>query len=114
GEFGAVFEEPLGQRVRALGEKDTGRWTEHCLFRPPRKRIRRAATGWIKTRARMSTLQLAHDQLTVAIDVGADLQNGPLAIAPRQRRQIGFRHDDGDLDRCPGEAFEAKAEPDFL
>ena len=62
----------------------------------------------------MSALQLTHDQLTIAIDVGAELQQGRLAIAPGQRRQIGFRHDDGDLDRRPSEAFEAKAEPDFL
>ncbi len=62
----------------------------------------------------MSALQFAHDQLTIAIEVGADLQHGGLAIAPGQRRQIGFRHDDGDLDRRPSEAFEAKAEPDFL
>ena len=37
-----------------------------------------------------------------------------LAIASRQRRQIRFRHDLGKLDRCPGEALEAKTEPDFL
>src|SRR5437763_16338017 len=47
-------------------------------------------------------------------DVRANLQNRRLAIASRQRRQIRFRHDLGKLDRCPGEAFEPKAEPDFL
>ena len=62
----------------------------------------------------MSTLQLPQDQLAVAIEVGADLQHGRLAIAPGQRRQIGFRHDGGDIDRRPSEPFEAKAEPDFL
>src|SRR4026208_911323 len=50
-----------------------------CRRPPPRTRIRRAATGRIKPRARMSALQLAHDQLTVAIDIGADLQHGRFA-----------------------------------
>src|SRR5262249_40763011 len=46
--------------------------------------------------------------------VRADLQHRRLAVASGQRRQIRFRHDDGNLDRGPGEALEPKTESDFL
>src|SRR5215471_14234262 len=114
GELGTVFEKPLRQGVRPLGEGDADGGEEHGLLRPPGKRVGRTATGRIKARAGMSALEFAHDQLAVAIDVRANLQNRRLAIASRQRRQIRFRHDDRNLDRCPGKALEAKPGPNFL
>src|SRR5215831_10193676 len=87
---------------------------EGCLLGPPGKRVGCAVAGGIKARSGVPALEFAHDQLAVAIDVRANLQNRRLAIASRQRRQIRFRHDDGKLDRCPGKALEAKPGPNFL
>src|SRR5262249_30955100 len=114
GELGPVFEKPLRQRVGALRERDADSRAEGCLLGPPGKRVGCAAAGGIKARGGVPALEFAHDQLAVAIDVRANLQNRRLAIASRQRRQIRFRHDDGKLDRCPGKALEAKPGPNFL
>src|SRR5207302_3604774 len=46
--------------------------------------------------------------------VRGNLQNRRLAMASRQRRKIWFRTAAGKLDRCPGEALEAKPGPNFL
>src|SRR3954452_9667987 len=114
GELDPVLEKPLRQHLGPLGEDDADGGEEHGLLRPPGKRVGRAATGRIKARSGVPAFEFAHDQLAVAIDVRANLQNRRLAIASRQRRQIRFRHDLGKLNRCPGDAFEPKAEPDFL
>src|SRR5215831_16288513 len=114
GELGPVFEKPLRQRVGSLRERDADSRAEGCLLGPPGKRVGCAAAGGIKARSGVPALEFAHDQLAVAIDVRANLQNRRLAIASRQRRQIRFRHDDGKLDRCPGKALEAKPGPNFL
>src|SRR6516164_10099978 len=114
GELGPVFEKPLRQRVGSLRERDADSREEGCLLGPPGKRVGCAVAGGIKARSGVPALEFAHDQLAVAIDVRANLQNRRLAIASRQRRQIGLRHDDGKLDRCPGKALEAKPGPNFL
>src|SRR5262245_54696152 len=114
GELGSVFEKPLRQRVGSLRERDADSRAEGCLLGPPGKRVGRAAAGGIKARSWVPALEFAHDQLAVAIDVRANLQNRRLAIASRQRRQIRFRHDDGKVDRCPGKALEAKPGPNLL
>jgi hypothetical protein len=109
-----VFEKSLGQHFGLLREQDARGRAERGLLGPPGQRVGRAAAGRVEAWDGMPALELAHDQLAVAIDVRADLQNRRLAIASRQRRQIRFRHDDGKLDRCPGKALEAKPGPNFL
>src|SRR5258707_4292762 len=114
GELDPVFEKPLRQHFGSLRECDADSREEGCLLGPPGKRVGCAVAGGIKARSGVPALEFAHDQLAVAIDVRANLQNRRLAIASRQRRQIRFRHDDGKLDRCPGKALEAKPGPNFL
>src|SRR5207248_5551227 len=106
GELGPVFEKPLRQRVGSLRERDADSRAEGCLLGPPGKRVGCAVAGGIKARSGVAALEFAHDQLAVAIDVRANLQNRRLAIATRQRCQIRFRHDDGKLDRCPRQTLE--------
>ena len=114
GESGPVFQKSLGQRVGSLREHNVRGLSERGLLGPPGKRVGCAVAGRKKGRAGAPALDFAHDQLTIAINVRADLQHRRLAIASRQRRQVGFRHDGGDLDRSPRQTLEAKTEPDFL
>ena len=105
GKLGAVFEEAVRQDLGGVGEDEPHRRAEHRLLRPPLQRVGRPTAGGIEAGAGMPALQLAHDALAVAVDVGADLQHGCPAIAARQRRQIRLRHDHRDLDRGPGKAL---------
>jgi hypothetical protein len=114
GELGPVFEKPLGQCIAPLGESDADGGEEHGLLRPPGKRVGCAVAGGIKARSGVAALELAHDQLAIAINVRADLHHRRLAITSGQRRQVGFWHDDRDLDRSPGQALEAKTEPNLF
>src|ERR1700730_16247995 len=114
GEFGSVFKKSLGQRVGLLRECHADSWAERCLLGPPGKRVGRAAAGWIKARGGVPALEFAHDQLAIAIDVGADLQHRRFTVASCQRRQVGFWHNHGDLYRSPCQTLETKTNPNFL
>ena len=57
---------------------------------------------------------LVADQRGVAIHVGPHLRDGCLAVAARERDQVGLGHDDGDLHRGPAQALEAEDEAKLL
>ena len=58
-------------------------------------------------------LDLEHDELGVAVDVGADLQHRRLAIAAGQRHQVGLGHDVGDLTDFQASCLMPKATRTF-
>ena len=59
----------------------------------------------VERRLRRDALDHAHDQLRVAVDVGADLEDRDAAVPTRQRDEIRLRHDARLLDRAPCEAL---------
>src|SRR5690348_17587919 len=66
---------------RASSRMHTDSWAERCLLSPQGKRVGRTAAGWIKARDGVPALKFAHDQLGIAIDVRADLQDRRFSVA---------------------------------
>ena len=74
---------------------------------------RLAAVG-VDRRYRVTSLELARDQLRVAVDVGAHLQDRDATIAARQRDEVGLRHHVRLLHGEPGRAFVREELSHFL
>ena len=62
----------------------------------------------------MSTLELAQDDLRIAVDVGSDLHHRNLPIAAREGGQLRLRHDYGLVDGEPIEPLDAECDTDLL
>ena len=63
---------------------------------------------WIEHGFGLLVLQHLTNQAGVAVNVGADLQDGRAPVTTRERHHIGLGHDAGDDDRLPGQLLEAQ------
>ncbi len=52
--------------------------------------------------------------MRVAVDVGADLQNGDAAIAARQLEMVGLRKHHRRVDGSPVESLESECKPNLF
>ena len=105
-----VLGESFRQRLRAEAERHADDRREQSAIEIERQGVRRArVAAAIEARLGKTALQLAQDQLRIAIDVGADLHHRRLAVAARQRCEIGLRHDHGNRHGPPRQAMSTPA-----